>query len=114
MPALPAGVAAPPDLLALLFGGSACEPRRLGGSAQVVAAGAAQVTASPQIDQLLDTATQNGHPGTRIPDQQVGSDGAISIPYAGRIKAAGRTPQQIEHTIEQRLADKALDPQALV
>jgi polysaccharide export outer membrane protein len=38
----------------------------------------------------------------------------ISIPYAGRIAAAGRTPAEVERTIEQRLGPKALDPQALV
>jgi polysaccharide biosynthesis/export protein len=50
----------------------------------------------------------------RIPDQQVESDGAISIPYAGRILAAGRFPAEVQKTIEARLADRALQPQALV
>jgi polysaccharide export outer membrane protein len=49
-----------------------------------------------------------------IPDQQVGSDGAISVPYAARVPAAGRTPEDVQHTIETRLAQKALQPQALV
>jgi polysaccharide export outer membrane protein len=57
---------------------------------------------------------QSGRPGTRIPDQQVGLDGAISIPYAGRIVAAGHTPEEVQRTIEQRLASKAIEPQALV
>jgi polysaccharide biosynthesis/export protein len=50
----------------------------------------------------------------RIPDQQVGPDGAISVPYAGRIPVAGRSPSEVQQTIEARLADKALQPQALV
>jgi polysaccharide export outer membrane protein len=49
-----------------------------------------------------------------IPDQQVGVDGGISVPYAGRIPAAGRSPAEVQQTIEERLADKALEPQALV
>jgi polysaccharide biosynthesis/export protein len=69
---------------------------------------------SRQAEQFLEGAEQTGRPGTRIPDQQVGPDGAISIPYAGRIKVANRTPAEIERRIERLLAPKALDPQALV
>ena len=50
----------------------------------------------------------------RLPDQQVESDGAISVPYAGRIPAAGRLPAEVQKTIEDRLAGRALQPQALV
>jgi len=70
--------------------------------------------ASPGLEALARVAEQSGRPGTRIPEQQVGSDGAISIPYAGRLAVAGRTPAQVERTIEQRLGSRALDPQALV
>jgi polysaccharide biosynthesis/export protein len=52
--------------------------------------------------------------GATIPDQQVGPDGAISVPYADRVPAAGRTPTEVQQTIEALLADKALGPQALV
>jgi polysaccharide export outer membrane protein len=58
-----------------------------------------------------------GTPGgnvTVIPNQQVGADGAISVPYAGRIPAAGRSAEQVQQTIEARLVNKALQPQALV
>ena len=51
---------------------------------------------------------------TKFPEQAVAQDGAITIPYAGRVPAAGRTPRQVERTIEDRLADKAIEPQALV
>jgi polysaccharide biosynthesis/export protein len=51
---------------------------------------------------------------TRFPDQAVAQDGAISIPYAGRVPAAGRTPLQVEQTIEERLSVKAIEPQAIV
>ena len=52
--------------------------------------------------------------GVTIPDQQVAPDGTIAIPYAGRISAAGRTPAQVQQTIEALLANKALGPQVLV
>jgi polysaccharide export outer membrane protein len=67
-----------------------------------------------RLEELLKMAAQSGRAGTRIPDQPVASDGRISIPYAGRIAAAGRTPDEVQHIIEERLAQKALDPQALV
>jgi len=56
-------------------------------------------------------------PGSRsalIPEQVVGPDGAVTVPYAGRIRVAGRTPEQVEQEIVNRLADKAVQPQALV
>lgn len=56
-------------------------------------------------------------PGSRsaaIPDQLVGRDGSVTVPYAGRIQAAGRTPQEVEAAIVERLRGKAIEPQALV
>jgi polysaccharide export outer membrane protein len=61
--------------------------------------------------------TQNAAGGAEkvaIPDQVVAPDGAISVPYAGRVAAAGHTPAEVQHTIEQRLAEKAIEPQAIV
>jgi polysaccharide export outer membrane protein len=49
-----------------------------------------------------------------VPTQIVARDGAISVPYAGRIPAAGRTPREVQANVEQRLADKAIEPQAVV
>jgi len=51
---------------------------------------------------------------TVVPDQVVGPDGAISVPYAGRVAALGRTPLQIQKTIEDRLAEQIIKPQAIV
>lgn len=56
-------------------------------------------------------------PGSRsaaIPEQVVGRDGSVTVPYAGRIQAAGRTPQQVEAAVVERLRGKAIEPQALV
>jgi polysaccharide export outer membrane protein len=74
----------------------------------------ADTLSAQRLDELLKVAAQSGRPGTRIPDQQVASDGAISIPYAGRIDVAGRTAVEVQRTIEELLGPKALDPQALV
>ncbi len=52
--------------------------------------------------------------GTSLPEQMVDSDGRISIPFAGSILAAGRSPQQIERDIVARLTGKAHEPQVIV
>ena len=44
----------------------------------------------------------------------VGSAGDISIPYAGSIRANGRTPRQLEQAIVSALTGKAVQPQAVV
>ena len=56
-------------------------------------------------------------PGSRsasIPEQIVGRDGAITVPFAGLVRVAGHSPHDIERVIMARLADKAIDPQVLV
>jgi polysaccharide export outer membrane protein len=49
-----------------------------------------------------------------LPTQQIDRAGNISIPFVGQIRAAGRTPGQIEEIIGRRLARRALEPQAVV
>ena len=49
-----------------------------------------------------------------IPDVEVSSRGTISIPYAGTIKAAGRTPQGLAASIAKALSNKAVEPQVHV
>lgn len=49
-----------------------------------------------------------------IPAQMVGDDGAISVPFAGRVPVAGRTPLEVQHEVQRRLAGKAIEPQAVV
>ena len=56
-------------------------------------------------------------PGSRsvtIPEQVVARDGSISVPFADRIPVAGRSPLEVQRIIEQRLAEKAIEPQAIV
>lgn len=62
-------------------------------------------------------ATTGVSPGSRsvsIPDQVVARDGAISVPFADRILVAGKSPLEVQRIIEQRLAEKAIEPQVLV
>src|SRR6266436_978554 len=61
--------------------------------------------------------TDHVSPGSRsvtIPEQVVARDGAVSVPFAGRIPVAGHSPLEVQHTIEQRLAEKAIEPQVIV
>jgi polysaccharide export outer membrane protein len=49
-----------------------------------------------------------------FPAQTVSRSGTISIPYAGQIRAAGRTPSEIERDIESKIANRAIEPQVIV
>jgi polysaccharide biosynthesis/export protein len=56
-------------------------------------------------------------PGSRsvtIPEQVVARDGSITVPFADRIPVAGKTTVEVQRTIEERLAEKAIEPQAIV
>jgi polysaccharide export outer membrane protein len=55
-----------------------------------------------------------GSRSVTIPEQIVGQDGSISVPFAGRVPVAGRHPVEVQHAIEQRLAEKAIEPQVIV
>lgn len=51
---------------------------------------------------------------TTLPEQIVNADGVINVPFAGIVPVAGKTPQQIEADLVQRLKGKANQPQVLV
>lgn len=46
--------------------------------------------------------------------QVVNTDGSLSVPFAGRLFVAGRTPAEVERDIVRRLARRANDPQVIV
>lgn len=46
--------------------------------------------------------------------QRVDSDGSITVPYAGRVKAGGESPSAVERRIVAALEGRAIQPQALV
>lgn len=49
-----------------------------------------------------------------VPQQEVDRNGNVSVPYAGQIKALGRTSSEIAREIESRLRQRAIEPQAVV
>jgi len=51
---------------------------------------------------------------TTLPEQPIDADGCITVPFAGRILAAGRTLPEISVEITRRLTGKANQPEVLV
>ena len=49
-----------------------------------------------------------------VPNQAVDERGNITVPYGGQIRAAGRTPSEIQNDITARLKARALEPQVVV
>lgn len=49
-----------------------------------------------------------------LPPQTIDFTGSISVPYAGKVEVAGKTAEQISATIEERLSNKAIEPQVVV
>ena len=63
------------------------------------------------VDPRLGPATTRA---TVFPEQMVSEDGTINVPFAGKIPASGKSPQEIEVDIARRLKGKANQPQVLV
>ncbi len=49
-----------------------------------------------------------------IPNQAVDSNGNITVPYAGTIRARGKTPTEVQQSIVDALKGRAIEPQAVV
>jgi polysaccharide export outer membrane protein len=62
-------------------------------------------------DGLLAGETSNS---TVLEEVQVDSAGFIFVPYAGRVRASGNTPDQLRQTITAKLEDQTPDPQVQV
>ena len=62
---------------------------------------------------LADKVSTGSNSAT-IPEQVVGRDGGVTVPYAGRIHVAGRTTRAVQDQIEHALEGKAIQPQVLV
>lgn len=62
----------------------------------------------------LDAHVSNATGAVTLPPQMVDRDGQISVPFVGRVAAAGRTTAQISQDITQRLRGKANQPQVMV
>ena len=63
---------------------------------------------------LVTDKVSTGSNSATIPEQVVGRDGGITVPYAGRVRVVGKTTRAVQQTIEQALEGKALQPQVLV
>ena len=55
-----------------------------------------------------------GQNATVLEEVQVDGAGFIFVPYAGRVRAAGNTPDAIRRIISEKLADQSPDPQVQV
>jgi polysaccharide export outer membrane protein len=65
---------------------------------------------------LFIPADAGARPGNYItlPNQTIGRDGTISVPYAGKVMAAGRPVDAVQLDIAQRLANRAIEPQVVI
>ncbi|WP_246752812.1 polysaccharide biosynthesis/export family protein [Sinorhizobium sp. BG8] len=57
-----------------------------------------------------------GRPGNfvSLPVQTIDRDGSISVPYAGRLRASGRSIAEVEAEVQRLLSSRAIEPQAVV
>ncbi len=92
--------------------GTAFTGAGLVGSDDIRAGDVLGLTIWENVDQgLLSTAGQNA---TRITEVQVDGQGFIFVPYAGRIRAAGQTPEGLRQLITEKLEGQTPDPQVAV
>jgi polysaccharide biosynthesis/export protein len=49
-----------------------------------------------------------------LPNQNVDLNGFITVPYAGAVKANGRTPMEIQQDIVKAIGNRAIEPQVVV
>src|SRR3984885_15527059 len=49
-----------------------------------------------------------------IPNQPVDTKGYISVPYAGLVPTAGKTPAEVQAEIVDRIKNRAIEPQVVV
>src|SRR2546430_3419075 len=49
-----------------------------------------------------------------LPNQNVDSAGNITVPYAGAVRAVGRTPAEVQQDIVKSIGNRAIEPQVVV
>jgi polysaccharide export outer membrane protein len=49
-----------------------------------------------------------------LPSQTIDRGGTLTVPYAGRIVAAGRPKEAVEREIEDKLSNRAIEPQVVI
>jgi len=69
-----------------------------------------------QAGGLFIPAEAGSRPGNFItlPSQTIDRSGTISVPYAGRVRAAGRSKEAVEQDIADKLANRAIEPQVVI
>ncbi|RZN56892.1 polysaccharide biosynthesis/export family protein [Avibacterium paragallinarum] len=63
---------------------------------------------------VLDESGVSASQSTRLPEQMVSNNGRVTIPFIGSLRVAGKTPEQIQTDIVNRLQSIANQPQAIV
>ncbi|WP_336368808.1 polysaccharide biosynthesis/export family protein [Avibacterium paragallinarum] len=63
---------------------------------------------------VLDESGVSASQSTRLPEQMVSNNGRLTIPFIGSLRVAGKTPEQIQTDIVNRLQSIANQPQAIV
>ncbi|CAN7261125.1 polysaccharide biosynthesis/export family protein [Neorhizobium tomejilense] len=65
---------------------------------------------------LFIPADAGARPGNYItlPNQTIGRDGTLSVPYANKVKAAGRPVDAVQIDVAERLANRAIEPQVVI
>ncbi|MGH8538906.1 MAG: polysaccharide biosynthesis/export family protein [Stenotrophobium sp.] len=104
----------PDTSLAKTFGDDASAPELLVGPGDGLTVSIWEAGTQPLFAPATSGQQAQGAHGAVLPEQTVGSDGCISIPFAGRIPVAGHSLEQIQGQIEAALAGKAARPQVLV
>jgi polysaccharide export outer membrane protein len=101
-----------PQTLTALFGDHRPPPEIRFGIGDVVAVTVFEAAAGG----LFIPAEASVRPGNfvTLPNQPIDTKGFISVPYAGLVPAAGRTPSQVEKEIVDRIKNRAIEPQAVV
>jgi polysaccharide export outer membrane protein len=49
-----------------------------------------------------------------LPNQPIDTKGFISVPYAGLVPAAGKTPSEVQQEVVDRIKNRAIEPQVVV
>lgn len=70
------------------------------------------VTIFENVPEGLLTSTETR--GARLEQVQVDSQGYIYVPFAGRIRAAGQTPEGLRDTVARQLDEQTPDPQVYI
>lgn len=78
------------------------------------ASGESPTGASSSSEGSVASSAATGVTHQNLPPTQVEADGSISIPYVGRMIAAGMTPQQLAQRIGGGLHGKSQNPQVMV